>query len=65
MQSRSQRIAELQTDIDRYVFELATVRAEQQRITDQIRLAKVMLAKLENDEERDPTFLQIPPNETN
>lgn len=60
MQTRSERIAELTQAIILHEALLVQVRADHQRIQDELREARVMLAKLENDEEREATFLRIP-----
>ena len=58
MQISSQRIADLSKAIERHTASLAQARAEHQRIQDELRRARIRLAILEIEEERDPTFLQ-------
>lgn len=65
MQTRSERIAELTQAIILHEALLVQVRADHQRIQDELREARVMLAKLENEEEREPTFLHVPPQSNN
>lgn len=60
MQTIPERIADLTQAIQRHTALLVQARADQQRIADELREARVMLAKLENDEEREATFLRIP-----
>lgn len=60
MQTTDQRIADLTQAIIFHEALLVQVRADHQRIQDELREARVMLAKLENDEEREATFLRIP-----
>lgn len=60
MQTRAERIAELTQAIQRHTALLVQVRADHQRIADELIEAEAMLAKLENDEEREATFLRIP-----